>query len=61
MKADLGTGGGLSLSGLKFGGGDKKSKKKAATEDPRTREQVNYREYTVTMHRIAKLLKLQSI
>ncbi|CAB1110547.1 unnamed protein product [Ectocarpus sp. CCAP 1310/34] len=39
MKADHGTGGGLSLSGLKFGGGDKKSKKKAAAEDPRTREQ----------------------
>ncbi|CAN0297903.1 unnamed protein product, partial [Ectocarpus sp. 8 AP-2014] len=39
MKADHGTVGGLSLSGLKFGGGDKKSKKKAAAEDPRTREQ----------------------
>ncbi|CAM9976055.1 unnamed protein product [Ectocarpus sp. 6 AP-2014] len=39
MKADHGTGGGLSLSGMKFGGGDKKSKKKAAAEDPRTREQ----------------------
>ncbi|CAM9198538.1 unnamed protein product, partial [Ectocarpus sp. 12 AP-2014] len=39
MKADHGTGGGLSLSGLKFGGGDKKGKKKAAAEDPRTREQ----------------------
>ncbi|CAN0309429.1 unnamed protein product [Ectocarpus fasciculatus] len=39
MNADHGTGGGLSLSGLKFGGGDKKSKKKAAAEDPRTREQ----------------------
>lgn len=33
--------GGLSMGGLKFGGGGgKKGKKSAATEDPRTREQV---------------------